>query len=216
MTKLKLFVDFWNFQLDWNNLVGKKETGEPIKIPWERELARVLCDAIGRTRGEAVGYAGTHVYASVDPSGDAGLRKFLHRMDSFPGYSVTQKDRLARPGGIHCRACKQQIVDCPLCKKRLRRTVEKGIDAAIITEMVEMGFDGVYDIAVLASNDADLAQATTFIQNRIGKHIYNLWFPGKGDTLRNACWDYLPMPRLLSDLGVGVVDSESTDEGPIR
>jgi len=103
-----------------------------------------------------------------------------------------------------------------LCKKRLRRTVEKGIDAAIITEMVEMGFDGVYDIAVLASNDADLAQATTFIQNRIGKHIYNLWFPGKGDTLRNACWYYLPMPRLLSDLGVGVVDSESTDEGPIR
>ena len=202
MAKLKLFIDFWNFQLDWNGLVGKTAQGEPISIPWKNQLSRVLCEAVAKKGGESVTYAGTHVYASVDPAGDSGLGKFLHAMDSFPGYCVTVKKRKPRPGGIRCTNCQTEIIQCPSCQHRLRRTVEKGIDSAIITEMIQMGFDNVYDIAVLGSNDADLCQAVTFLQNRLGKHVYHLWFPGVGVDLRNASWDHFSIPDLLDELGV--------------
>jgi len=203
MAKLKLFFDFWNFQLDWNQLVGKTDEGEPIRIPWKNLLPQVLCTAVGRERGEQITYAGTHVYASTDPQGDTGFRKFLHAMDSFPGYSVTVKDRKARPGGIRCNQCKKEIIRCPTCQQQLRRTVEKGIDSAIITDMIQMGYDDIYDVGVLGSNDADLCHAIEFLQNRLGKPIYHLWFPKVGHDLRNACWDHFSMASLLDDLGVG-------------
>lgn len=202
MAKLKLFVDFWNFQLDWNNLVGKTDQDEPIPIPWKNQLPRVLCEAVGKKRNEPITYAGTHVYASVDPTGDTGLRKFLHAMDSFPGYSVMVKERKARSGGIRCTKCHTRIKTCPSCQERLRRTVEKGIDAAIITDMIQMGYDDIYDVAVLASSDADLSQAVKFIGNRIGRQVYSLWFPAVGHDLRNACWDHFPVTDLLEELGV--------------
>lgn len=202
MAKIRLFVDFWNFQLDWNRLVGKTEKGEPVRIPWESILPRVLCEAVGKKHGEKGTYAGTHVYASVDPTGDAGLKKFLHAMDSFQGYSVIVKDRKSRSGTIHCSECSNKIDNCPHCKARLRKTVEKGIDAAIITDMIQMAYDNTYDIAVLCSNDADLAEAVKFIQNRIGKPVYHLWFPDVGISLRNACWDHFLATSLLTDLGV--------------
>lgn len=202
MARLKIFIDFWNFQLDWNHLVGKTESGDPIPIPWKNQLPRVLCEAVSKEHSESVAYSGTHVYASVDPRGDSKLRKFLHAMDSFPGYSVLVKERKARSGGVRCSQCLEKIEECPKCHARLRRTVEKGIDAAVITDMIEMGYDNVYDVAVLGSNDADMAQAVKFIGDRIGKPVYHLWFPKVGHDLRNACWAHFSMENLLDDLGV--------------
>ena len=64
-----------------------------------------------------------------------------------------------------------------------------------------MAHDDTYDLAVLGSSDADLSQAAKFIQERLGKQIYNLWFPGLGVELRNACWSHLSVEGLLADLG---------------
>lgn len=200
--RAKLFVDFWNFQLDWNDVAGKDPQGKPRYIPWKDTFPNVVLDAAAKKLGEKLIYSGVHVYASVDPGGDASLRKFLHAMDSFPGYSVTVKERKSRASPIRCTNCKAEIETCPKCHERLRRTVEKGIDAAIITDMIQMAFDGVYDVGVLASGDADLCQAIAFIQNRIGgKKIYNLWFSGRGVSVRNACWDHINMGDTLRDLG---------------
>jgi uncharacterized LabA/DUF88 family protein len=91
---------------------------------------------------------------------------------------------------------------CPKCNQTLRRTVEKGIDVAIVTDMIQMAYDNVYDIGVIGSSDADLCQAVKFINERIGKPIYHLWWKGRGVDLRNACWDHIEMGGLLGDLGV--------------
>ena len=202
--RAKIFVDFWNFQLDWNDIAGKDGKGKPIYIPWRDTFPKVIIEEVSKKHGEKLTYSGVHVYASVDPDGDASLRKFLHAMDSFPGYSVTVKERKARKGTIRCSSCQAEVESCPSCKQRLRRTVEKGIDAAIITDIIQMGYDGIYDVGVLASGDADLAQAITFIQNRIGKQFYNLWFTGRGVSVRNACWDHVIMTELLSPLGCNI------------
>jgi uncharacterized LabA/DUF88 family protein len=114
------------------------------------------------------------------------------------------KERKARPGGIRCKDCDTEIERCPKCSQVLKRTVEKGIDAAIITEMIQMAYDGVYDSAVICSADADLGQAIEFIQNRIGKQVFNLWFPGVGMTLRNSCWSHISADDLITKLGMTI------------
>ena len=78
--RVKLFIDFWNFQLAWNTFHGREPV---VRIPWNPRLYEVLVSNVGR---DAV-YAGTHVFASFDPLSekDRQLRKFLNVMDSFPG-----------------------------------------------------------------------------------------------------------------------------------
>lgn len=89
--RVKIFIDFWNFQLAWNGYHGGQGTQNVVKIPWNPRLYEVLVSSIDKT---AV-YAGTHVFASFDPLSkkDLQLRKFLNVMDSFPGYDVVVKER---------------------------------------------------------------------------------------------------------------------------
>ena len=209
MARTKLFFDFWNFQLDWNRLVGKDADGNPIKIPWSIALYRVLVAAVSRKSGENATYAGTHVYASVDPDGDAGLRRFLHAMNSFPGYTAFVKERKALRRGIRCAKCGQNIDACPECKNRLRTTTEKGVDTTLAIQMIQLAFDDVYDIAVLGSTDADLSPAVRFIYERTGKPVYHLWFPKTGHDLRNACYDHFPMTSLIAELTSSTDGDES-------
>ena len=200
MVRTKLFFDFWNFQLDWNRLVGKDAKNNPIKIPWSNTLYRVLVAAVSRKSGQDATYAGTHVYASVDPDGDAGLRRFLHAMNSFPGYTAFVKERKALRRGIRCANCGHKIDSCPECKNLLRNTVEKGVDTTIAIQMIQLAFDDVYDIAILGSSDADLCPAVRFIYERTGKPVYHLSFPKTGYDMRNACYDHFQMQSLVPEL----------------
>lgn len=202
MTRVKLFIDFWNFQLDWNRLLGKDAKDDPIRIPWSDLLPQAICDAVETKRGEKTTYVGTHVYASVDPDGDAPLRKFLHVMESFAGYTLLVKERKEKKGSVRCRECREDFVSCPKCGQPIRRSVEKGIDTAIVTDMIQMAYDNVYDVALLGSADADLCPGVKFIFERMGKPVYNLWFRGGGHNLRNACYDHLVVEELLCALEV--------------
>jgi hypothetical protein len=106
--RTKLFIDFWNFQLAWNELVGKTDDDKPIKIPWKTQLPKIMCQAVTRAHGEGTArYSGTHVYASVTPTAkDSPLRKFLGNvMRSFPGYDVVVKERRARRRAFRCNHC---------------------------------------------------------------------------------------------------------------
>ncbi len=199
--RARLFIDFWNFQLDWNRATGKGANGQPIRIPWEDALPRIILAHLSQKHGAQLQYDGTHVYASVDPRGDEGLRRFLHAMQAFPGYTTNVRERKANWRPIRCSNCCNEIHSCPNCRKKLRRTVEKGVDVAIVTEMIQMAHDDVYDVAVLGSSDADLCHAVTFIQERIGKRVYNLWFEDVGVDLRNTCWDHIRVQNLLPDFG---------------
>ncbi len=208
MARTKIFFDFWNFQLDWNRMVGKDREGNAIPIPWADTLYRVLVAAVARKSGEEARYAGTHVYASVDPDGDAGLRRFLHAMNGFPGYTALVKERKASRRGYRCASCKHEINQCPECKHQLRRTTEKGVDTSLAIDMIQAAFDDVYDIAVLGTTDADLCPAVRFIYERTGKPVYNLWFPKRGHDLRNACYDHFPMTSLIPELTGNIEEAD--------
>lgn len=198
-TKVKIFVDFWNLQLSWNEyhekLLGNSER---VEIPWEKTLPQVLVNKVG---SDAV-YAGTHVYASINsisPS-DIGLKSFLEIMATFPGYSVIVKERKpAKPVKCNNKDCRKQITDCPYCSKKLIRTVEKGVDTSIATELFHYALDNVYDTAVLVSGDSDFVPAIEYIQRR-GNHIINAGFKNQSFTIKKACWSHIDFEDIMSEL----------------
>lgn len=199
--RIRIYIDFWNFQLSWNNFHRVKDPARttPVVIPWEEALPQAL---VARANQKGV-YVGTHVFASIDPNSkaDKGLNRFLHAMDGFPGYNVTVKER--RPASpVKCthEGCRKVISDCPFCHQQLRRTVEKGIDTALLTDIIKAAFDNTFDQAVLISEDSDFVPAVKFIQERWTKQVIHAYFRGRSDELRNACWKHSFIDDFMSDL----------------
>ena len=55
--------------------------------------------------------------------------------------------------------------------------VEKGLDIMLATDLLHFGWNGLYDIAVLVSGDADFAYALQAVKN-MGKHVEVAYFEG--------------------------------------
>ena len=92
------------------------------------------------------------------------------------------------------------ITACPTCNSPLKGTVEKGVDAAIITDLLSLAFDDNYDTAVLISGDADYAPAVEYIQKKTDKQIVQAYFKEHGDELRTKCWDHIFFEDVMSKL----------------
>ncbi len=197
--RVKIFVDFWNLQLAWNEYFTRRGRESVVRIPWHPVLYTTLVAAVDSS---AV-YAGTHVYASYDPASvkDASLKRFLvNTMDGFPGYTVVVKERKAlNPQRCSSDGCRMPIADCPHCGRALRRTVEKGVDTAIVTDMIRYGLDDHYDRALLLAGDADHVPAVEFLGGRM-KQVTHVWFRGHANELRNACWNHLFLDDMMETL----------------
>lgn len=194
--RIRIFIDFWNFQLTWNTFHQGKD---PLpRIPWDRTLPEVLV----RHVASGAQYMGTHVYASVDPSkpADKKLRGFLHVMNGFEGYKVVVKER--KPAGVlRCPndQCRQPIIHCPHCNQEIKRTVEKGVDTALAVDLIEYGLDNTYDRAILVAGDADFVPAVELIQ-RTGKQVVHAFFKGTASELMTACWSHVFMDDHMAEL----------------
>jgi uncharacterized LabA/DUF88 family protein len=204
--RVRLFIDFWNLQLNWNEYHNRAGTAGVVAIPW-KDLPTVLAAEV--SKGQPVRYTGTHIYASVDPNNpkDKKLSKWLHHtLASFTGYIVDVRERKPRRV-IKCQEenCKTSITQCPACKQPLKGTVEKGVDAAIITDLITLAFDDNYDIAILISGDADHAPVVRYIQRKTDKQVIQAFFKAHGDELRNACWDHVFFDDLMPKLALGTV-----------
>jgi len=196
--KVKIFVDFWNLQLSWNEYHRKLGVTEMVRIPWEKTLSKVLISRVGNDSQ----YAGTHVYASINPKSpnDRGLNSFLQIMDLFSGYKVIIKER--KPAkAVKCshENCRREIKVCPHCNNTLIRTVEKGVDTSIAIELFHFALDNVYDTAILISNDEDFVPAVEYIQRR-GNKIIHAGFKNQGFALKKACWDHIDFEDIMTEL----------------
>lgn len=95
----------------------------------------------------------------------------------------------------------------------LRGTTEKGIDAAIITDLLVAAFDDTYDVGVFISGDADFAPAVRYIQKKTDKQIVQAFFKNHGDELRTACWDHIFLDDLMPKLvGLAAQQDDSIEE----
>jgi uncharacterized LabA/DUF88 family protein len=183
--RVRVFVDYWNFQLTINERSG----GGRFLVDWRSLgpwLARVACESVGLSSHS---FDGVIIYASFNPKTDEG-KKFrswvMNWLECQPGVAVRCLER--RPRACpRCTACHTEITVCPHCSATISQTQEKGVDTLIATDMIRLAWEGAYDLAVLATLDADLVPAVEFLDLK-GRKVIQAGFPPAGHHLATACW----------------------------
>ena len=102
-SRVRIIIDFWNFQLRWKDNMNPSDSTEPrVSLEWSM-LPSVLVAELPAVIGAGdYDYRGTHVFASIDPrtgSKDAGLRRYLHWLNQQVGFDITVRDRRPKNGG---------------------------------------------------------------------------------------------------------------------
>ena len=201
-TRFRLFFDFWNFQLTLNEHEAKASGVRNARFPidWTSLPQRVVQEAAQVVGASSYSYEGSLVFASYNPkaSEDKKFHKWIAGwLDRQPGIQVICYERRPRKEP-RCPACQQLVPRCPHCGENLRGTSEKGVDTAIATDMIRLAWEGAYEVAVLASSDADLVPAVQFLDQK-GFKVIQAGFPPHGSYLSKACWATIDMFAMRQD-----------------
>lgn len=189
--RVAVFVDYWNFQLRFNHLEARRQGHADVrfKVDWKglgSVLARRACEAVEISDHA---FEGVTVYTSYDPSTEDGKR-FRHWATNWlnrqPGVRVECRERKPRLPP-RCPSCHQDIEACPHCARLMKGTSEKGVDTLIATDMIRLAWEDAYDLAVLATSDADLIPAVEFLRHK-GRKVVQAGFPPHGSDLARVCW----------------------------
>ena len=193
--RIRVFVDYWNFQLALNELEAKARAipleQARFKVDW-KGLGPWLAGRAATTVGlQSYSFDGVIIYCSYNPQTDEGKRFrgwATTWLDRQPGVEVQCRER-KRKATPKCPACHQPIEYCPhqKCQKRIVATEEKGVDTLIATDMIRLAWENAYDVAVLATSDSDLVPAVQFLGLKARK-IVQAGFPPLGVDLATACW----------------------------
>jgi uncharacterized LabA/DUF88 family protein len=192
---MRIFVDYWNLQLTLNNREAE-ETGQVpddvrFKIDWRGLPLWLAKKAAETTSLPAYTFEGAIIFTSHDTNTSEG-RKFhswaTTWLDRQPGIQVQCRPRHAK-NAPKCSVCHREIKICPHadCGATIAGTGEKGVDTAIVTDMIRLAWEDAYDIAVVASSDADLIPAVEFLDQK-GRKVIQAGFPPSGVHLATACW----------------------------
>lgn len=195
MTPTRLFIDYWNFELQWRKRANKKN------CDWTK-LPQLLANSAASAAPQLgpLKLDDTRVYASVNPVREGSLRKWLDGfLNRQPGYRVAVRERISKTKPVHCRACNKEIEDCPHCQVKIERAIEKGVDSAVITDMFSLAWEGAYEVAILVSGDADLVPAVERIQEK-GPKIINATWDNYGHQLAKTCWASFSIDPLIPQL----------------
>jgi uncharacterized LabA/DUF88 family protein len=79
------------------------------------------------------------------------------------------------------------------------RAAEKGVDAAILTDMFSLAWEHAYDVGILVSGDGDLVPAVEKIQDR-GLKVVNATWRNYGHDLAKRCWASFSIDPLIPQL----------------
>lgn len=194
---LRLFIDYWNFQINWNDRsCGAKCDWKKVPSVLLEEAQKIL------TAGGLGGFQlhETRIYASYEPGRENNLKNWLDSfLDKQPGFNVIVKERHWRQKSIHCRSCNKEHSDCPTCGAKLGRAVEKMVDSRIVTDMLSLAWDRSYDVALLLTSDADMVPAVESLQ-RHNLKVINVTWRGNGHELAKTSWASFELDNLIDNL----------------
>ncbi|MCX7977491.1 MAG: NYN domain-containing protein [Bdellovibrionaceae bacterium] len=196
--KVRLFIDFWNFQLNWNSRTnGAKCDWKALPGVLMNETQSIL-NSSGLEKTATLHE--TRVYASYERGRENSLKNWLDSfLDKQPGFTVIVKERHWRQKAIHCRNCDKQVTDCPFCKAKLGRSSEKMVDSRIVTDMLSLAWDRSFDTTILLSGDADMVPAVENLLRHNFKVINATW-NGNGHELAKTSWASFELDSILSKL----------------
>ena len=192
--RVRVFVDFWNFNLSLRReSPGFMTDWTPIGPVLAREAAKKVDPAAAHT------FEAMHVYGSFDPAKetDKKLRNwFTNTLDRMPGTHVVLVERQKKKGYPRCPACQTEAQTCAACGSEMRGTEEKGVDTRIVTDMISLAWANAFDVAMLVSADRDFVPVAEFLQTR-GIKVVLGWFPPRGNLLSQKCWGNVPLTNLM-------------------
>lgn len=194
-TRIRVFVDYWNFQLSLNAREAAERGLDEyrVKVAWKELgpwLAQKACGAL-RIDPPDHSFEGVIIYASYSPRSKdaASFHKWATTwLNRQPGVTVELRERKPR-STLKCPSCHKEIADCPHpgCGRKIRSTIEKGVDTLIATDMIRLAWENAYDVAILATSDSDLVPAVQFLSLK-GLKVIQAGFPPVGVDLATKCW----------------------------
>jgi hypothetical protein len=195
--RVRIFVDFWNFTIALGNWRSGFQLDWKKFGPWVAKKAGDVAQI-----ADPVSFGGLHVYMSYDPNkpdGDAKLKNWaVSTLDHFPGVQVKLLERKVK-SAPKCPYCQTRVDRCASCGRSMKGTVEKGVDTALVTDMIRLAWEDAYDLAVLISSDRDFIPAVEFL-NQKGRRVINAYFPPRGAELAAKCWGNVHLVPAIAEI----------------
>lgn len=194
--RIKVFIDYWNFQL----LMNDSQKKDRISIDWQNVGEWLAKEASATAKKTDYSYEGTNIYTSHNPKKEADsyykwVRNWLNKQPGIQAYCLERQTKQAPA----CPVCHKPVDNCPHCRGAMIGTIEKGVDTLIVTDMIRLAWEDAYDIAVLASSDRDLIPGVKFLDAK-GKKVVQAGFPPIGSDLAQACWASFAIPPKAKEV----------------
>ncbi len=191
--RAKIFVDYWNFQLNWNERAGE------ARCDW-LGLPQVLLQAARRLPGlDGLRFEGIHVYASVDPHNENLLNWLETFLAPQPGFRVSISRIVRRQRGVRCQRCGTERTACPECGEPFTVGTSKGLTAALVADLVAFTLERRCDVPLVVSSDTELIPAVERLVRR-GVPVVHAGWRDVGHDLGRVAWATLDLDQLIPDL----------------
>ena len=197
--KLRIFVDFWNFQLNIINQVNDPN----YRVDWNMISPWILKTTRNLINDETLTFEEMRVYMSYNPRkpDDKKLKDWAtNTLDRFPGVNVILTERKIK-NTPKCPACHKELDPCPHCGEPTNGSVEKGVDTALATDMIVLAWEKAWDVAVLISSDRDFIPAVSML-GRKGCRVINAHFPSSGMDLSRNCWANINLINAVDEIAL--------------
>lgn len=193
--RIKVFVDYWNFQLLVNEILRKDKS----PINWKDIGEWLAKEASLLAKMNHYSYEGTNIYTSYNPKKDSRYVEWINNwLNRQPGIHVNCLERKIKRAP-NCPACYTTVDECPHCGESMEGSEEKGVDALIVTDMISLAWENSYDMAILSSSDRDLIPAVKYLSGK-GKKVIHVGFGIIGSELSKSCWAYLDISSKISEI----------------
>lgn len=195
--RVRVFIDFWNFQLNWNDRTGTAQCDWP-KLPGV--LMKQAADLVAKVGTATLDLEETLVYASYRKGADGKLKNWLESfLNRQPSFRVQTVERRLIAAKIRCFECEMEMTACPNCGSNYRRAPEKGVDTAIVTDLLSLAWEGAFDIAILVSSDGDHVPAVSRLQEK-GFKVINAAWRKHGFDLAKTAWGSFYLDDVVDQL----------------
>ncbi|MCW2924563.1 MAG: hypothetical protein JWM98_1967 [Thermoleophilia bacterium] len=185
------FIDYWNFQLNWNDHVPDGKTNNAIN--WRslgknlQQKAEFLYQRELRKR-DYLDLKGREIFAGLtegDSNSETTRRWLEDTIGARYGWQCHIRNNKRRPKPAYCQKCVRKHASCPTCGEKFFVNEEKGVDTALATSLMARAWDADMDVAILLTSDSDFIPAVEHLKKK-GVHVINFTWEKKGYELRGA------------------------------
>lgn len=190
-----VFVDYWNVQLTLQHEDAKAlsvdTNNHRFNIDWFNLglwITKKVEDFLKETDPQiTISHQETRVYTSTNPNDNGRYKQWaINILGKKPGIRVFCLDRKEKKNQ-NCSCCYKPVDQCPHCKEKIVETQEKGVDTLLVTDLLSLGLDKSYDVAILISQDSDMKPAVEHLANK-GIKVVHVGIKHFGSDLAKSCW----------------------------